>query len=112
MRGHVSRWLTSAVVIAVLLAFIPMGYAQQKLKVGFIYVGPIGDYGWTNAHDVARRLVEQQLPVETLYVESVPEGRVEPFIDRRVVHGAEVIFTTSFRFIDRTLDSGPPYPYG
>ena len=45
MKGHVSRWLTSAVVIAVLLAFIPMGYAQQKLKVGFIYVGPIGDYG-------------------------------------------------------------------
>ncbi|TMJ05306.1 MAG: BMP family ABC transporter substrate-binding protein [Bacillati bacterium ANGP1] len=110
MRGHVSRWLTSAVVIAVLLAFIPMGYAQQKLKVGFIYVGPIGDYGWTNAHDVARRLVEQQLPVETLYVESVPEGRVEPFIDRLVAQGAKVIFTTSFGFMDGTVAAAQRYP--
>jgi len=110
MRGHVSRWLTLAVVIAVLLAFIPMGYAQQKLKVGFIYVGPIGDYGWTNAHDVARRLVEQQLPVETLYVESVPEGRVEPFIDRLVAQGAKVIFTTSFGFMDGTVAAAQRYP--
>jgi len=110
MKGHVSRWLTSAVVIAVLLAFIPMGYAQQKLKVGFIYVGPIGDYGWTNAHDVARRLVEQQLPVETLYVESVPEGRVEPFIDRLVAQGAKVIFTTSFGFMDGTVAAAQRYP--
>jgi len=98
------------VVIAVLLAFIPMGYAQQKLKVGFIYVGPIGDYGWTNAHDVARRLVEQQLPVETLYVESVPEGRVEPFIDRLVAQGAKVIFTTSFGFMDGTVAAAQRYP--
>src|SRR5947209_13239984 len=110
MRGHVSRWLTSAVVIAVLLAFIPMGYAQQKLKVGFIDVGPIGNYGWTNAHDVARRLVEQQLPVETLCVESVPEGRVEPFIDRLVAQGAKVIFTTSFGFMDGTVAAAQRYP--
>src|SRR5207245_10584555 len=96
MRGHVSRWLTLAVVIAVLLAFIPMGYAQQKLEVGFIYVGPIGDYGWTNAHDVARRLVEQQLSVETFHVECGPEGRVEPFIDRRVSKGAKVIHASRF----------------
>ena len=110
MRGKVSRWLTAVVVIAVMLAFIPTGNAQQKLKVGFIYVGPIGDYGWTNAHDVARRMVEQQLPVETLYVESVPEGKVEPFIDRLVGQGAKVIFTTSFGFMDGTVAAAQRYP--
>src|SRR5439155_956035 len=78
--------------------------------VGFIYVGPIGDYGWTNAHDVARRMVEQQLPVETLYVESVPEGKVEPFIDRLVGQGAKVIFTTSFGFMDGTVAAAQRYP--
>ena len=78
--------------------------------MGFIYVGPIGDYGWTNAHDVARRMVEQQLPVETLYVESVPEGKVEPFIDRLVGQGAKVIFTTSFGFMDGTVAAAQRYP--
>lgn len=110
MSGKVSRWLTAVMMIAVLLAFIPTGDAQQKLKVGFIYVGPIGDYGWTNAHDVGRRIVEQQLPVETLYVESVPEGKVEPFIDRLVGQGVKVIFTTSFGFMDGTLAAAQRYP--
>ena len=110
MNGRSRHWLKAAVLIAVLLAFIPTGYAQQKLKVGFIYVGPIGDYGWTNAHDVARRIVEQQLPVETLYVESVPEGRVEPFIDRLVGQGAKVVFTTSFGFMDGTVAAAQRYP--
>ncbi len=110
MRGRAPYWLNAGVIAAVLLAFISTGYAQQKLKVGFIYVGPIGDYGWTNAHDVARRIVEQQLPVETLYVESVPEGRVEPFIDRLVGQGAKVVFTTSFGFMDGTLATAQRYP--
>jgi len=104
------RWIKIAVVIGVLLAFVSTGYAQQKLKVGFIYVGPIGDYGWTNAHDVARRIVEQTLPVETMYVESVPEGQVEPFIDRLIGRGARVIFTTSFGFMDGTLAAAKRYP--
>ncbi|HUT66377.1 MAG TPA: BMP family ABC transporter substrate-binding protein, partial [Spirochaetota bacterium] len=44
--------------------------AQDKLKVGFIYVGPIGDMGWTNAHDNARKIVEKTFPwVETVYQE-------------------------------------------
>lgn len=110
MRGRARYWLNAGVIAAVLLAFISTGYTQQKLKVGFIYVGPIGDYGWTNAHDVGRRIVEQQLPVETLYVESVPEGRVEPFIDRLVGQGAKVVFTTSFGFMDGTLATAQRYP--
>ncbi|MDQ7819242.1 MAG: BMP family ABC transporter substrate-binding protein [Armatimonadota bacterium] len=108
MRG--TRWAVAAVLAVLLLAAAATGYGQQKLKVGFIYVGPIGDYGWTHAHDVGRRIVEQQLPVQTLYVESVPEGRVEPFIDRLVAQGARVIFTTSFGFMDGTLAAAQRYP--
>lgn len=109
MRGQAKYWITIAIVIG-LLAFIPGGSAQQKLKAGFIYVGPIGDLGWTHAHDVARRIVEKQLAVETTYVESVPEGGVEPFIDRLVNQGNQVIFTTSFGFMDGTLAAAKKYP--
>ena len=110
MRVRVRHWIKGAVVIGLLLAFIPSGSAQQKLKAGFIYVGPVGDYGWTHAHDVARQIVAQKLPVETLKVESVPEGGVEPFIDRLVSQGASVIFTTSFGFMDGTLAAAKKYP--
>ncbi len=110
MRGQARQWIKVALVLVILLAFIPTGHTQQKLKVGFIYVGPIGDYGWTHAHDVARKIVEKTLPVETMYVESVPEGGVEPFIDRLIARGAQVVFTTSFGFMDGTLAAAKRYP--
>ena len=48
--------------------------SSDKLKAGFIYVGPIGDYGWTNAHDVGRVIVEEKYDwLETVYIESVAE---------------------------------------
>ena len=51
-------------------------YAADKLKVGFIYVGPIGDFGWTYQHDLGRQAMEKALgdKVETTYLENVPEG--------------------------------------
>ena len=46
----------------------------EKLKVAFVYVAPIGDLGWTWAHDQGRLMVEEELGVETAYIENVPEG--------------------------------------
>ncbi len=83
----------------------------DKIKAGFIYVGPIGDYGWTHAHDVARRIVDEQYDwLETVYIESVPEGEVETYIDQLVRQGCNVIFTTSFGFIDGTFAAAQRYP--
>ncbi len=50
--------------------------AQDPMKVGFIYVGPVGDFGWTTAHDVARQAAQEHFgdAIETVFVESVPEG--------------------------------------
>ncbi|MDR7522569.1 MAG: BMP family ABC transporter substrate-binding protein [Armatimonadota bacterium] len=105
------RWLVMVVAVALVAGLAATGAAQQKLKAGWIYVGPIGDYGWTHAHDVGRRLAAQQFPwLETIYVESVPEGQVEPFIDKMIQQGARVIFTTSFGFMDGTLASAKRYP--
>jgi basic membrane lipoprotein Med (substrate-binding protein (PBP1-ABC) superfamily) len=56
---------------------------QKKLKAGFVYVGAVGDYGWTHAHDVGRRFAEKELPwLETVYVESISEADSSRIIDR------------------------------
>lgn len=110
------RWIKVLVLVVVAILIVGGGTAgvaqqQQKVKVGFIYVGPIGDYGWTNAHDQARKIVEKTFPwVETIFVESVPEAQVEPFIDKMVQQGAKIIFTTSFGFMDGTLAAAKRYP--
>ncbi|MEM3952385.1 MAG: hypothetical protein QXP74_03140, partial [Nitrososphaerota archaeon] len=49
----------------------------RKLKVGYVYVGPIGDYGWTHGHDRGRRWADEKFGlnnVESIYIESVPEA--------------------------------------
>lgn len=106
------RWLMLAAVVVLVAALAATGGAQQqKLKAGFIYVGPIGDYGWTNAHDQGRKIAEKALPgLETIYVESVPEAQAEPFIDKMIQQGAKVIFTTSFGFMDGTVAAAKRYP--
>jgi len=82
------------------------------LKAGFIYVGPIGDLGWSYAHDEARRICEDTFPwLETVYVESVPEGEEGLFIDKLILdEGCDVVFTTSFGFMDGTLDAAQRHP--
>ena len=87
--------------------------AADKLKVGFIYVGPIGDHGWTYAHDQGRLAVEEALgdQVETVYVESVPEGAdAERAIERLARQGAGLIFTTSFGYMDPTIKVAKRFP--
>lgn len=104
------RWLRAVLIIVLIFTFATAGLAQAKLKVGFIYVGPIGDYGWTHAHDQARKIVEKTLPIETLYVESVPEAQAEPFIEKLIQQGAKVVLTTSFGFMDGTYNVAKRYP--
>jgi len=86
--------------------------AEKKLKAGWIYVGPIGDYGWTHAHDQGRLYVEDKFPwLETVYAEAVPEADVERFLDRFIVEEkCDVVFTTSFGFMDGTIAAATKYP--
>ena len=84
----------------------------KTIKAGFVYVGPIGDYGWSHAHDVGRKYAESKLNwLETVYVESVPEGDAARIIDRLVVEEkCDVVFTTSFGYMDDTVSAGGKYP--
>ena len=75
----------------------------EALKVGFIYVGPVGDAGWTFAHDNGRKHIEQKFgdKIKTTFVEKVPEGAdAERVIRDLVSQGNKLIFATSFGFGD------------
>jgi len=98
-------WLAAVVVLGAL------AFGQQEIKAGWIYVGPIGDYGWTHAHDVGRKEAEAAFPwLKTSYVESVPEGQAGSYIDQMVRQGTKVIFATSFGYMDAVLEAAKRYP--
>ncbi len=88
-------------------------HAEDKLKVGFIYIGPPGDFGWTYQHDVARKEMIEALgdKVETTFLENVPEGAdAERSIERLARAGNKLIFTTSFGYMDPTIKVAAKFP--
>lgn len=93
------RTLFSTAALAIGLA--GTAHADDPTKVGFIYVGPVGDYGWTATHDDARQQVEAEFgdDVETSFVESVSEGAdAERIMTQMALQGHDLIFATSFGF--------------
>ena len=80
--------------------------AADKVKAGFIYVGPVGDAGWTYAHDQGRKEMEKLPYVEpSIFLESVPEGAESArVINGLVRRGSNLVFTTSFGYMDATLE--------
>ena len=102
--------LVGAVAVAAALA--SPAVAQQKLKVGFIYVGPVGDFGWSYQHDQGRIAIEKALgaQVETSYIENVPEADSARSIEQLARTGHKLIFTTSFGYMEPTLQIAKKYP--
>ena len=103
------------VAAAILAASAALGgaSAQQKLKIGFIYVGPIGDMGWSYQHEVARRALVDQFKdkIDTTFLENVNEGPdAERSIEQLVRNGAKLVYTTSFGFMDATAKVAKKYP--
>jgi basic membrane protein A and related proteins len=88
-------------------------FAQEKAKVGFIFLGPIGDYGWTWAHNKGREQVNTELgdKVETVYVENVAEdASAIPLIRDLAQQGCKLIFTTSYGYMDQTIQVAGEFP--
>ncbi|MBB5515073.1 simple sugar transport system substrate-binding protein [Rubricella aquisinus] len=84
----------------------------EPTKVGFIYVGPVGDYGWSYQHDQGRIAVEEHFgdKVETTFIESVPEGDSERAIRQLAQSGHDIIFTTSFGYMTPTNRVAAQFP--
>ena len=107
--------IAKGLIIIGLCLIVASGMAfagDKKLKAGFVYVGPVGDYGWSHAHDVGRKFAESKLPwLETVYIESVAESDSARIIDRFVQgEKVDVVFTTSFGYMDDTVKAGAKYP--
>jgi basic membrane protein A and related proteins len=87
--------------------------AVAEISAGFVYVGPVGDAGWTYQHDQGRQSLEE-LPfvVATAAVENVPEdpAMVEDAIERLIAAGANLVFTTSYGFMDPTIAAAARHP--
>ena len=86
---------------------------EKKYNVGFVYVAPVGDAGWTWAHDQGRKEMINNLKYigKTKYIESVPEGgEATRVITQLAVAGFDVIFTTSFGYMDPTLEVAKKFP--
>jgi simple sugar transport system substrate-binding protein len=87
--------------------------AQTKPKVSFVYVGPIGDQGWSYQHHQGLLALKKEFGdrIDTNYVENVPEGPdAERVIDQLAATGSSIIFTTSFGFMNPTIKVATRYP--
>ncbi|MCG8530965.1 MAG: BMP family ABC transporter substrate-binding protein [Desulfovibrionales bacterium] len=108
------RKLVGIAMLAAMVAVAGFGatVAQAKdLKVGFVYVSPIGDAGYSYAHDMGRQAIEKMEGVTTSYVESVPEGADSTRVVNNMARkGYDVIFGTSFGYMDPMLKVAKKFP--
>jgi len=87
--------------------------ADDPMKIGFVYVGPVGDHGWTYEHEQGRLAVEKAFgdKVKTTYVENVSEGPDATRVIQQLARSShDMIFTTSFGFMNPTLKVAKTFP--
>src|ERR1700692_14896 len=87
--------------------------AAERLKVGFIYLGPVGDFGWTYQHDIARKTAVEHYgdKIKTTFVENVAEGPdSEKVLNDLANQGHKLIFATSFGYMNHVLNSAQRHP--
>ncbi|WP_293449854.1 BMP family ABC transporter substrate-binding protein [Planktotalea sp.] len=105
--------LATATAVAMTLTGAAFADGHAKTKVGFVFVGPVGDGGWTYEHNKGRLAVEAEFgdKVETVFQESVPEGAdAERVMSQMALSGANLIFTTSFGYMDPTINVAKKFP--
>ncbi len=107
------KLLIALMATAAAVSFAATAEAQEKLKACWVYVGPIGDFGYSYQHDQGRLEVEKELgdKVETAYLENVAEGPdAERAFERLAREGCKIIFGTSFGFMDAELKVAKRFP--
>ena len=116
MNASPRRTALAAIACGIALVALPVAAqpkAGEPLKIGFVYVSPIGDAGWTYQHDIGRKEMEKALggKVTSKYIESVPEGAdAERVIRELAQSGHTLIFTTSFGYMNPTEKVAKQFP--
>jgi basic membrane protein A and related proteins len=110
-RRHILGAATGVLALGIGLG---TAVAQTKpLKVAFVYVGPIGDHGWSYQHHQGLLAAKKEFgdKIETTFVENVPEGPdAERVIDQLASAGNSLVITTSFGFMNPTVKVAAKYP--
>jgi simple sugar transport system substrate-binding protein len=108
-----SRFKTAAAAVLVTLGLASQAVAADPAKIGFVYIGPTGDHGWTYAHDQGRKAVEAKFgdKVKTTFVENVPETADAERVFRDLAQqGYKMIFATSFGYMNQQLKVAKAFP--
>src|SRR3984885_2229978 len=108
LRRQFTRLVSAGAVASTLPALITPARAAEPLKVGMIYLGPVGDFGWTYQHDVARKTAVELFgdKIKTPFVENVAEGPdSEKVLNDLANSGHKLIFATSFGYMNYVLNS-------
>ena len=110
---QVTRRALMVLAAGVSLVLATGAASADKLKVGFVYVGPIGDHGWSYQHHQGQEAVKKEFgdKVETTFVENVAEGPdAERVVAQLAESGHKLIFTTSFGFMNATVKVAERFP--
>ena len=121
MKGNRLPLILGAILVLAAAALFLMPKEEKsevalgdaKMKVGFLYLGTPGDHGWTYAHEMARQKVQAHFgeKIETTFVENVPEGPDAERVTRELANsGHDIIFGTSFGFMDPMLKVSKDFP--
>src|SRR3954447_11104032 len=112
-RRTFAKALAAGAGLIVAPRLIGRAMADDPFKAAWIYVGPVGDFGWRYQHHQGRKAVEAALgdKVKTTYVESVPEGAdAERVLRDLATAGNKIIFATSFGFWQPALKVAKQFP--
>ncbi|CAI8972330.1 Purine-binding protein BAB2_0673 [Pseudomonas sp. IT-196MI5] len=113
MHNRPLKKLLCAVAAAIGLSAGLTVSANEPLKVGFVYIGPIGDHGWTYQHEQGRKELAEKFgaQITTNYVENVAEGAdAERVIRNMAKDKYDLIFTTSFGYMNPTVKVAKQFP--
>lgn len=101
-----------AVFASAMTASASAAAGHKSIKVGFVYISPIADGGWSYQQDLGRKYMDKKLGdrVSTFYVGNVPESGSERVIRQMAASGTDLIFTTSFGYMNPTLKVAQEFP--
>ncbi len=106
------NWVKAGLAAGLVLSAASQASAADKLKVGFVYVGPVGDFGYSYQHDLGRQALEKAMgdKVETTYLENVPETDSARAFEQLARSGCGLIVGTSFGFMEPELKVAKEFP--
>ncbi len=113
VTGRIKGLLGTSLLAGALALAAGSAQAEDKLKIGFIYVSPIGDAGWTFQHDTGRKELEAAFgdKIEIKVLDTIPEGPEAERVTRELASsGHQIIFGTSFGYMNPMLKVAKTFP--